>query len=161
DVMPITEGDRTWDELRQRAIRLRLRDDLSVNVVGKDDLIAMKRASGRRQDIEDIAQITVGAHLARNARARVLLTGRVLERASDEQALEAADIATLPYEHDVRFRVDRDEREDGRRLVVTAELPGFAREHAELWASIVARKIGGQEVLDGEMDAEISARADQ
>lgn len=151
DVMPLTEGGLNWDDLRARAVELQLRDDLAVAVVGKDDLIAMKRAAGRPQDIEDIAQITAGVHLARNARSRVRLTGPVRGDVPDRRAAEAADIATLSYEQDVRFEVVADPSTGGRRLEIEADLPGFAKSHAELWASIVARKVESQDVIDGHM----------
>lgn len=156
DVMSLTDGDRDWDHLRRRAVSLPLRDDLRVALVGKDDLIAMKRAAGRRQDIEDIVQITRGEYLARHARAHVLLSGRLRETARDDQAEEAADIATASYEHDVHFWVDPEEAA-ARYLRVEATLDGFARSHAEIWAATVTEKIEAQGVIEGEMEAVIQA----
>ncbi|MDQ3729065.1 MAG: nucleotidyltransferase [Actinomycetota bacterium] len=48
------KGAAPYDDLRTRALVLDL-DGLEVAVVGLDDLIRMKRASGRPEDLEDIA----------------------------------------------------------------------------------------------------------
>jgi hypothetical protein len=57
DVLHDAPGAPPYDELRARALVLEL-GDLSVAVAGRDDLISMKRASGRRVDLEDIAALT-------------------------------------------------------------------------------------------------------
>lgn len=49
-------GAAPYSELRQRALELEL--DVTVPVVGLDDLIAMKRASGRPIDRSDILALT-------------------------------------------------------------------------------------------------------
>jgi hypothetical protein len=46
-----------FDELRKRALRIRL-GDLELSVAGRDDLISMKRASARPIDLEDLAALT-------------------------------------------------------------------------------------------------------
>lgn len=145
DVMPIVEGGIEWSDLRGRA-SVHALGEVQVPVAGRDDLIAMKRAAGRRQDIEDIVQITEGMHMAANQRAAVLIRGRT--RAPDDQAVEAADIATLAWEEHVRSEAV------GGELVIRAELEGFAESHARVWASGVTRKL--QEVLDGEPVIEIT-----
>ena len=59
---------RTYDELRERALELDL-DGIPVVVAGLDDLIRMKRAAGREQDLADIrALAAVDEDLAREAR---------------------------------------------------------------------------------------------
>jgi predicted nucleotidyltransferase len=50
-------GAAAFDELRQRALIVDL-DGLRIPVVGLDDLIRMKQASGRPQDLSDIAALT-------------------------------------------------------------------------------------------------------
>jgi hypothetical protein len=157
DVMPILEGGRPWPELEPRAVSVPLASGDAYRLIGRDDLIAMKRAAGRRKDIEDIVQMTAGQYLARNARATVHLTGILRAGVPERDALEAADIATLSYEDDVTLSVT----DEGavRRLHVDCELPGFTRAHAEAWASIVKGKIGAAGVLDGEMESAIQASA--
>jgi predicted nucleotidyltransferase len=51
------KGAAPYDELRNRALVLDL-DGIEVAIVGVDDLIRMKRASGRPEDIEDIEVLT-------------------------------------------------------------------------------------------------------
>jgi hypothetical protein len=157
DVMPVTEGDVPWEELRRNAGRLELRPDLAVDVVGIDDLIRMKRAAGRRQDIEDIVQLTSGAHLAAHAKSLVQLSGKIHHAVSDASALEAADIATASYEGDVHLSVSATARHE-RELIVDADLEGFARAHAETWATIVKGKIEASGVLEGDLKARVEAR---
>jgi predicted nucleotidyltransferase len=57
DVLHEAPGAPTYDELRARALEIQL-GDLTLAVVGRDDLISMKRASGRPADLEDIAALT-------------------------------------------------------------------------------------------------------
>lgn len=57
DVLFDAPGAPPYGELRARALAIRL-GDLALNVAGLDDLIGMKRASGRPVDIEYIAALT-------------------------------------------------------------------------------------------------------
>jgi predicted nucleotidyltransferase len=50
-------GAAPYDELRERALAVDL-DGLTVRVAGRDDLIRMKQAAGRPQDLADIAALT-------------------------------------------------------------------------------------------------------
>jgi hypothetical protein len=57
DVVHDAPGAPPFDELRERALEIRL-GDLRLSVAGRDDLISMKRASGRPVDLEDLAALT-------------------------------------------------------------------------------------------------------
>ncbi len=57
DVMHEVPGGRSYSELSDRALRVRL-GDLDVPVVGLDDLIQMKLARGRPLDLADVAALT-------------------------------------------------------------------------------------------------------
>jgi hypothetical protein len=57
DVLHDAPGAPPYGELRRRALVIRL-GDMSIAVAGRDDLIGMKRASGRPADLEDIAALT-------------------------------------------------------------------------------------------------------
>jgi hypothetical protein len=59
---------RSYDELKDRALQVDL-GGVAVTVVGLDDLVRMKRAAGRKQDLEDIRALTVADQdLEREAR---------------------------------------------------------------------------------------------
>lgn len=61
DVLHDSPGAPPYDELRERALEIRL-GDLELAVAGRDDLINMKRASARPVDLEDLAALTeIGA----------------------------------------------------------------------------------------------------
>lgn len=51
-------GGAPYDELRARSVAADLGDGLEIRITGVDDLIAMKRAAGRPQDVRDIATLT-------------------------------------------------------------------------------------------------------
>jgi hypothetical protein len=57
DVLHDAPGAPSYDALRAGALEIQL-GDLRLIVVGRDDLIGMKRASGRPVDLEDIAALT-------------------------------------------------------------------------------------------------------
>jgi hypothetical protein len=57
DVLGDSPGAPPYDELRERALEIRL-GDLNLAVAGRDDLINMKRASARPVDLEDLAALT-------------------------------------------------------------------------------------------------------
>ena len=59
DFMPAAEGARDYAEISADAVAVR---DGTFRVVGLDDLIRMKRASGRDKDIDDIAALTYRDH---------------------------------------------------------------------------------------------------
>lgn len=57
DVMHEVPGGRSYDELSEGALHVRL-GDIDVPVVGLDDLIQMKLARGRPVDLADVASLT-------------------------------------------------------------------------------------------------------
>jgi uncharacterized nucleotidyltransferase DUF6036 len=57
DVLHGAPGAPSYDELRRRALEVQL-GDLTVAVAGREDLINMKRASGRPIDLDDLAALT-------------------------------------------------------------------------------------------------------
>lgn len=57
DVMHEVPGGRSYDELSEGVLRVRL-GDIDVPVVGLDDLIQMKLARGRPVDLADVASLT-------------------------------------------------------------------------------------------------------
>lgn len=57
DVLHDVPGAPPYRDLRARALEIRL-GGLKLAVAGRDDLVGMKRASGRPVDLEDIAALT-------------------------------------------------------------------------------------------------------
>ncbi|MGH2450354.1 MAG: DUF6036 family nucleotidyltransferase [Candidatus Limnocylindria bacterium] len=58
-------GGAPYEELRGRALAVDL-GTVKVHVAGRDDLIRMKQAAGRPQDLADIAALTAGERRARD-----------------------------------------------------------------------------------------------
>lgn len=61
DILHDAPGAAPFSQLRGRALTITL-GDLTVPVAGRDDLIKMKRASGRPTDLADIAALTEPEH---------------------------------------------------------------------------------------------------
>lgn len=61
DVLHDAPGAPPYGDLRRRALEIRLAD-VHIAIAGRDDLINMKRASGRPVDLEDIAALTEPGH---------------------------------------------------------------------------------------------------
>jgi hypothetical protein len=57
DVIHDAPGAPPYDELRGRALEIEL-GEIRLAVASRDDLISMKRASGRSVDLEDLAALT-------------------------------------------------------------------------------------------------------
>ncbi len=57
DLFNEVPGAAPYEDLRERALVVDL-DGLTIRVAGRDDLIRMKRAAGRPQDLDDIAALT-------------------------------------------------------------------------------------------------------
>lgn len=64
DVLHDAPGATPFPQLHQRALLVAL-GDLTIPIAGRDDLIQMKRASGRPIDLEDIAALTEPEHGSR------------------------------------------------------------------------------------------------
>ncbi len=65
DLLHDAPGAARFEQLRARGLVIAL-GELEVPIVGRDDLISMKRAAGRPIDLEDIAALTEPEH-RRNA----------------------------------------------------------------------------------------------
>lgn len=61
DVLHEAPGAPPYKDLRDRALEIRL-GDTTIAVAGRDDLISMKRASGRPTDLDDLAALTEPEH---------------------------------------------------------------------------------------------------
>jgi hypothetical protein len=57
DILHDAPGAAPFPQLRRRALRIGLAD-LTISIAGRDDLIKMKRASGRPTDLADVAALT-------------------------------------------------------------------------------------------------------
>jgi len=62
DVLHDAPGASPYADLRRRALEIQL-GELTIAVAGRDDLISMKRASGRPIDLDDLAALTEPEHL--------------------------------------------------------------------------------------------------
>ena len=65
DVFKEVPGGASYEQVRARSLPVDLGDGLQIRIAGIDDLIAMKRAAGRPQDLRDIATLM---HIERERR---------------------------------------------------------------------------------------------
>jgi hypothetical protein len=69
DVLHEVPGAAPFPQLRKRALVIALGDH-PIPIAGRDDLIRMKRASGRPVDLADVAALTEPEHQSRDSLAR-------------------------------------------------------------------------------------------
>lgn len=138
DVITRTEGMRPWPELAERAWRAPLGEGREVLVVGRDDLIAMKRARGRSHDRSDIVELTSARRRAQQqARTRVAITVPLKPGVEDRKAkLVAGDWTELREKAHWRVEAGPD-----RSLVIEADLRGYDRADATGWAKAITRRL--------------------
>jgi hypothetical protein len=67
DLLVDPEGSARYDEMRERALRVDL-DGVTIRVVSVEDLLSMKRAAGRPQDIADIDALLTAQRVERRMR---------------------------------------------------------------------------------------------
>jgi predicted nucleotidyltransferase len=58
-------GGAPYEQIRARSVPAEVADGVEIRIAGIDDLLAMKRAAGRPQDVRDIATLT---HIERQRR---------------------------------------------------------------------------------------------
>jgi predicted nucleotidyltransferase len=67
DLLVDPSGAPPYDAMRHRADLIEF-EDILVRIVGLEDLLAMKRAAGRAQDLADVEALEAAQSLARRAR---------------------------------------------------------------------------------------------
>jgi predicted nucleotidyltransferase len=67
DLLVDPSGAPPYDAMRRRADLIEF-EDILVRIVGLEDLLAMKRAAGRAQDLADVEALEAAQSLARRAR---------------------------------------------------------------------------------------------
>lgn len=141
DVLPALADDASWADLFARARKLKLRGG-QAPVIGKDDLIRLKQRAGRRQDIDDIVQITSGAWRGQQPQTvTVQITALVAASSSANDAVDAAHTATASWEDDVTITTVHQAEIGEDQLIIDAALDGFTAAHAQTWANIVTAKL--------------------
>lgn len=138
------DGSTRYEEMRARGREITVLER-KVRVAASDDLVRMKLAAGRRQDLDDVATLTTrgGARTPQRERRVVaswrlpasvdpeaaveFLTGRVLEADPSGQAWMSGDLLTM--------EVERDDLSDG---------------HLRAWVAAVHDRLRGVGLVEDE-----------
>ena len=146
DILYRPDGSAPYGGIKRRAITRSLGGQ-PVRVAGKDDLVRMKLAAGRPDDLRDVASMTASERgEARRIVARMTLASEVDEEWARELAVARATL------FDPRCRVTV----ESGRLQIEALRSDLTDQQLEMWAHALAERLRGSDVLaDASADVRI------
>ena len=137
DVLYQPDGSDSYVAVKRRSLETSI-GGRAVAVAGRDDLVRMKLAAGRPDDLSDVANLTADAH----GRARRVFAAMPLARAVDEDwARDLAGVRVSLFDPAARVWTSEG------LLRIEAERAGLTDAQIEQWAQSLAERLQGAEVL--------------
>lgn len=137
DILYRPDGSAPYPKIKQRAITRSLGGQ-PVRVAGKDDMVRMKLAAGRPDDLRDVASMTASE---RGEPRRISVSMKLAASVDEEWARELAQGRAVLF--DPRSRVWT----DSGRLKVEGIRSDLTGQQLELWAQALAERLYGSDVL--------------
>jgi hypothetical protein len=145
DVLYKPDGSDAYPAVKRRSLEARVAGQ-AIAVAGKDDLIRMKLAAGRPEDLVDVANMTGGGGRAR----RVRVAMRLARGADAQWACDLADARVKLFDSRGRVWTERG------ALKLEASRSGLSAAQLEVWANELADRLAAAGVVsDGEPAVEI------
>lgn len=155
DILYRPDGSDRYQRVKERSLRTTIAGS-EVAVVGKSDLIQMKLAAGRRDDLNDVSTLTASEH---GEPRRVLVTMTLNREADPTLAAEFANARVAFFDPEHRTSVTSEG--NSRALRIQAIRAGLSDDQISQWARSLAERLRGHEfVSDDEIKIEISAAGD-
>jgi len=150
DVLSRPDGSARYEEVRARAREITVLER-TVRVAASDDLVRMKLAAGRRQDLDDVATLTTrgGARTPRRAR-RVRAVWRLPATADPEAAVELLTGRVVEADRNGRAWLS-----DGD-LTMEVQRADLSDEHLRAWVAALHDRLRGVGLVEDEPSLEIS-----
>jgi hypothetical protein len=137
DILYRPDGSAPYPRIKQRAITRSLGGH-PVRVAGKDDMVSMKLAAGRPDDLRDVASMTASE---RGEPRRVVVRMTLAPGVDAEWARELADARATLFDSRSRVTVD------SGHLQIEAVRHDLTDPQLEMWARAVAERLHGSGVL--------------
>jgi hypothetical protein len=146
DVLYRPDGSAPYPKIKQRAITRSLGGQ-PVRVAGRDDMVSMKLAAGRPDDLRDVASMT--ASEKGNAR-RIVVRMKLAPQVDEEWARELALARAALFDPRSRVTIV------SGRLDIEAVRQDLTDAQLEMWARALAERLCGSSVLaDRSADVQI------
>jgi hypothetical protein len=148
DILYHPDGSDSYAKIKQRSVSSQI-GGRPVRVVGRDDLIRMKLAAGREDDLRDVANLTARDQ---GKLVSVFVSMELGPNVDGEDAREYAAGRLAYFDPAGRARITED-----RHLQIEARRGDLTEPQIERWAQALADRLhGGEFTTDAEIDVEIT-----
>jgi len=146
DILYRPDGSDQYAQVKQRSLTTSIGGQ-PVAVAGRDDLVRMKLAAGRPDDLRDVANLNASEQ---GARRRVRLVMRLASTVAPVWARDLAGERVSLFDPDGRTWVE------DRLLQIEAVRTGLTDAQIEQWARALAERLHGAGILvDADVDVDL------
>ena len=147
DILYRPDGSDSYQKVKRRSLNTTI-GGRRVHVVGKDDLVRMKLAAGRTDDLRDVASLTSPEQ---GAPRRVFVSMTLAPSVEHEWARDLAAARTVYFDPSCRVLIA-----EGRYLRVEASRSDLTDRQIEQWAHALADRLDAAGVIaDLKIDVQI------
>lgn len=148
DILYHPDGSDSYPKVKERSVTTMLAGQ-QVSVAGKNDLVRMKLAAGRTDDLRDVANLTA----SEQGRPRQIFVSMTLAPGVDQDwARDLAAARVSYFDSNSRVWIAKD-----KFLQIEATRSDLTDQQLEQWAHALAdRLLAAEVVADTEIDVEIS-----
>ena len=137
DILYRPDGSAPYPKVKQRALTRSLGGH-AVRVAGKDDMVSMKLAAGRPDDLRDVASMTASE---RGELRRIVVRMTLAPGVDEEWARELAVARATLFDPRCRVTID------SVQIQIEAVRRDLTDQQLERWARAVAERLYGSDVL--------------
>lgn len=146
DILYRPDGSDAYEAIKRRSVRSTI-SGRAVRIAGRDDLISMKLAAGRSNDLVDVANLTAGEN---DSPRRVQLAMRLREDVDHGWARDLARARLEFFDPSARVSVVQG------RIVIQAVRRGLSDPQIERWAYALAERLHSAEAVADRSPASFS-----
>jgi hypothetical protein len=139
DILYRPDGSAPYAKVKARAITRRIGGQ-PVRVAGKDDMVRMKLAAGRPDDLRDVASMTASE---RGETRRIRVTMQLTTGVDEAWAIELTRARVTLFDPQSRVWME------GGRLEIDAGRADLTDQQLRMWARALAERLYGSAILAG------------
>jgi hypothetical protein len=147
DILYRPDGSDSYPKVKQRSLETEVNGQ-RVHVAGKNDLVRMKLAAGRTDDLRDVANLTASEQ---GVPRRVFLSVELAPEVDHTWAHDLASARVAYFDPSGRVRIA-----DGTHLQIEARRSDLTDQQIEQWAHALADRLEAAKIIaDGDIDVQI------